>query len=669
MHYAINSVVCRKVQLRHKFFISLSLLTAIPLLILLFGVVERMEKEVMDRTGQELHGTLDKISDELKLIMDNQKAIAKGLSRVPAVKNFSAAATAHAVGQISNAEYKQRADELEHFFLNYQHAVSSIQALRFIDPNGKTLVKVKEGKPIEAKIDDVTSSRLFVADQSNKRFFKTAMYSKTDVSMSDFELGQVTSGADFCPSMLRYSVMVKDEIDHLEGLMVVNMWGSRMDATMEASVRGYPGTAYIVELNPDTPRDGIYLYHPNTQHRFADQMRSNYRLSTELTTAEWKQVTEVKNRGSLIRTDGRMMYYRKISPFEDRATRWLIMVEAKSDVIFAPINNMRQSIWWLMGVLLLISLMLAVWAAYQLTQPVHDLADIITRYADGDGNIRYKEKRRDEIGLAGKAFNYLSSSLERANEQRDKAEKAARQSERLASVGQMAAGIGHEINNPLMNIMSLASLIEDSLKDKDAQLLSDIQLLKKEGERCAGIVQGILSFARETQPSYRQFDLGNLIHETLNLLHHRFEIQNIQLETNIEDELLIFGDDKLLQQVLVNILLNAIQASKQGCVIALNARFEDENNAKKVHIEILDEGTGIAKDDLPKIFDPFFTTKEEGQGTGLGLSVSYGIVKHHGGTIQFGNNKTGGTCVSIILPVKTEMNDSEVYTMEAANVI
>jgi len=440
-----------------------------------------------------------------------------------------------------------------------------------------------------------------------------------------------------------------------------------MDATMEASVRGYPGTAYIVELNPGTPRDGIYLYHPNTQHRFADQMHSNYRLSTELTTAEWKQVTEANNRGSLIRADGRMIYYRKISPFEDRATRWLIMVEAKSAVIFAPINNMRQSIWWLMGVLLLISLMLAVWAAYQLTQPVHDLADIITRYADGDGNIRYKEKRRDEIGLAGKAFNYLSSSLERANEQRDKAEKAARQSERLASVGQMAAGIGHEINNPLMNIMSLASLIEDSIKDKDPQLLSDIQLLKNEGERCAGIVQGILSFARETQPSYRQFDMGILIKDTLHLLHHRFEMQNIQLETNIQNTLLIYGDDKLLQQVLVNILLNAIQASKEGSVITLNAKFEGDG--KQVCIEIMDEGTGIATEDLPKIFDPFFTTKEEGKGTGLGLSVSYGIVKHHGGSIQFGNNQTGGTCVNIILPVKSIINDSETYTMEAVNVI
>lgn len=654
-------------QLRHKFFISLSLLTAIPLLILLFGVVERMEKEVRDRTEQELHGTLDKMADELNLILQNQKAIAKGLSRVPAVKNFGAAVSAHAIGQISNAEYKQRADDLEQFFLNYQHAVNSIQALRFIDSSGKTLVKVKEGKPIEAKIQDLDTSRLFITDQSNKRFFKLAMLGKTDVSMSDFELGQVTEDADFCPSMVRYSVMVKDEIDHVEGLLVVNMWGSRMDTTMEASVRGYPGNAYIVELNPDSIRDGIYLYHPDTRKRFADQMRSEYRLSSELNPDEWKQVSEVQERGSIFRNDGRMLFFRKISPFQDRATRWLLIVEADSDVIFAPINNMRQSIWWLMAVLLLISLMLAVWAAYQLTRPVHDLADIITRYADGDTTVRYKEKRRDEIGLAGKAYNYLTSSLERAKAERDEAEKAVRQSERLASVGQMAAGIGHEINNPLMNIMSLASLIEDSVKDKDPQLLSDIQLLKKEGERCAGIVQGILSFARETQPNYRQFDMGDLIIETLSLLNHRFEMQNIELETHIDKSLLMHGDDKLLQQVLVNILLNAIQASEEGSKIILDAYLEKDK--EHVCITIRDEGSGIADEYLTKIFDPFFTTKAEGKGTGLGLSVSYGIVKHHGGTIKMENNEAGGACVSILLPVKSMMNESEVHIMEAANVI
>ncbi len=654
-------------QLRHKFFISLSLLTAIPLLILLFGVVERMENEVRSRTEQELHGTLDKIAAELNLILQNQKSIAKGLSRVPAVKQFAAASMAYADGKISNLEYKQSADDLEQFFLNYQHVVGSIQALRFIDPSGKTLVKIKEGKPIEPKLEDATASRLYIADQSSKRFFKIAMSDRTDVAMSDFELGQVTGRADFCPAMVRYSVIVKDELDHIEGLLTVNMWGSRVDAAMEASLQGYPGTAYIVELNPGTPRDGIYLYHPDSRRRFADQMHSQYRLSNELNPAEWRQVSEVQEHGALYRDNGRMLFFRKISPFKDRATKWLLIVEADSQVIFSPINKMRHSIWWLMGILLVISLLLAVWAAYQLTRPVHALAEMITRYADGDATVRYTGKRRDEIGLAGKAFNYLTRKLQQAESERDMAEKAAQQSERLASVGQMAAGIGHEINNPLMNIMSLAALIEDSVKDKDEQLLSDIKLLKNEGERCAGIVQGILSFARETKPCHRLFDMSCLIEETLSLLHHRFEMKNIELQSSIQKSLMLHGDDKLLQQVLVNILFNAIQASKEGSTIRLDAHSDDIN--KQLHIEIQDEGMGIAEEHLARIFDPFFTTKEEGEGTGLGLSVSYGIVKDHGGTIHLGNNNAGGVCVRMLLPVKANQNISETSVLEAANVI
>jgi two-component system NtrC family sensor kinase len=176
-----------------------------------------------------------------------------------------------------------------------------------------------------------------------------------------------------------------------------------------------------------------------------------------------------------------------------------------------------------------------------------------------------------------------------------------------------------------------------------------------------------LSFARETKPNYREFDMGRLIEETLALLNHRFEMQNIRLETDIQDELVMYGDDKMLQQVLVNILLNAIQASKEESTIEVNARLVNKN--EQVCIEIRDQGSGIAEEYLNQIFDPFFTTKAEGKGTGLGLSVSYGIVKHHGGRIQLENNEAGGACVSIFLPVKSAVSSSEVHIMEAANVI
>ncbi len=593
-------------QLRHKFFLILSLMTAVPLLILLFGVVDRAESELRTQTEKELHVTLTKMSDEIQLILNNQKAIARGLAHVPAVQHFAAFTRKQSNQDLNPSEYQRLAEDLELFFLNYSHVVPSIQALRFIDPQGKTLVKVKEGKPIEPKLLDKKNKRLYVADQSKKSFFKYTQGMQQDVVMSDFELGRVTHDADFCPAMVRYSASVKDELDREDGLLVVNMWGTRLDSTVKAALGGYPGNAFVVEINEGTVRDGIYLYHHDISKRFGNQLDSQYRFTNEITADEWSYIKQNRKKGSLFRNDGRMLFFQTLSPFETRPdTSWLLLVEADSKTVFASIDNLRHSIWLLLGVLLVISLLISVWAAWQMSQPVHDLAEAITRYADGDHSARYKDTRNDEIGIAGKAFNYLTASLVKAKRERDKAEKLARQSERLASVGQLAAGIGHEINNPLMNIMSLASLIEDEVKDnEDAR--NDISLLKKEGQRCARIVQGILSFARENKPDYHEFNMSQLVEDTLDLLQHRVESAEITVVTELEHDLFLVADMNQIQQVLVNIILNAVQASVVGGTIHIKS-YKDIDY---VAVEIIDTGAGIKNQEISKVFDPFFTTKQ-----------------------------------------------------------
>lgn len=649
-------------QLRHKFFIAISLLTTLPLLLLQFSVVERMEKEVYLRTEHELNASLDKMAGELELILNNQKSIANGLSRVPAVSQF---ANNISPKQDPNV-YSLLATNLESFFLNYQHSVPSIQALRFMDPSGKTLVKVKEGKPIDAKNFDAKNDRFFVANQSTKQFFKDAIKSAQQgkVTISDFELGQVTFGADFCPSMVRYSVPVRDEVDNLQGLLVVNMWGTRLDSAVNSAMSGYPVNSYIVEVNKNKFRDGIYLYHRDNKKRFANQLKSDFRFSNEVSPEEWKKIQLSKSYGTSFHDDGRMFFYKTISPFQNRDTKWLLLIEASSEKIFESVNNMRSSIWLLVASLVVISLLLAVWASGRLTQPVHNLAEIIRKFADGERGVRYDGQVNDEVGLAGRAFNYLTTTLERAEKEKEEAVRAACQSERLAALGQMAAGIGHEINNPLMNIMSLATLIEEALADGHDDVKNDILMLRKEGQRCARIIQGILNFARENEPSYVPFDLSNLINETLELLSHRIDSSEINVVTQVNNELIMEGDAGMIQQVLVNILLNAIQASSANADIRINAKKQDTN----LIIEIIDQGEGIQGHDFSKIFDPFFTTKSEGEGTGLGLSISYGIIKHHGGSITIANMDKTGVKVTITLPEKCKIVNQELDYLEAKNV-
>jgi two-component system NtrC family sensor kinase len=638
-------------QLRHKFFLILTLLTTVPLLILLFGVVDQLESEIRSRTEKELHVTLDKMASELMLIIDNQQAIARGLAQDPTLRQFANLVVNPSGKRISPTQYRLHAEALEEFFLNYQKAVPDIQALRFMDRNGKTLVKVKEGKPIEAKQFDDDYRRLVVSDQSDKSFFKDAIAGQQDVVMSDFELGQLTGDADFCPAMVRYTTRIKDEVDETNGLLVVNMWGSRLDSAIEASLGGYPGRAMLVEVNQGSPRDGIYLYHRDSRQRFADQMHSDYRFQNEVSPQEWQTIASAKKDGTLFHDDGTMYFYHSLAPFVTRPeVKWLLIIKADSNVIMQPIHDMRHSIWLLLGLLIIVSLIISVWAAWRLTRPVHALADAITRYADGDTSSHYSEKGKDEISHAGNAFNYLTNNLKQAEQARDKAEKIAYQAERLASIGQLAAGIGHEINNPLMNILSLAALIETEVKEKNPEAIMDIQLLQKEGKRCARIVQGILNFARETQPAFREFNMTDLIADTLRLLQHRLSTSAIQLITEIEADMVMVGDASQLQQVLVNILLNAVQASPAGGVMSIMARKDIDYIA----IQITDSGTGIDQKNIGRVFDPFFTTKADDNGTGLGLSVSYGIVKRHGGTIHLDNNVGLGLNVMILLPIQIQ---------------
>ena len=306
-------------RIQFKFFLAFSLISSIPLLILLFGVVGKMENELVSRTENELHATLNKMANELEIILTNQKSVATGLSRIPVIKKFSQV-SAENYGEILKS-YQKQSEELEQFFLNYQHAVSSIQALRFIDKSGKTLVKVKEGKPIRPDLVDPRNNRLFIADQVNRAFFRNAINSTEAVTMSNFELGQVSPDADFCPAMVRYSVPIRDEIDQLEGVLVINMWGTRLDSTIQAALGGYPGEAYLVEVSDNQYRDGIYLYHEDNKKRFGNQLEHKFKFSNEILESEWSRMRSEESRGSLFRNDGSMFFYHIMKPYPDRNTK------------------------------------------------------------------------------------------------------------------------------------------------------------------------------------------------------------------------------------------------------------------------------------------------------------------------------------------------------------
>jgi PAS domain S-box-containing protein len=226
-------------------------------------------------------------------------------------------------------------------------------------------------------------------------------------------------------------------------------------------------------------------------------------------------------------------------------------------------------------------------------------------------------------------------------------------SEKLASIGLLSAGVAHEINTPLTGISSYIQILQKKLNDSSYQPI--LQKIEKQTERVARIIKNLLNFARNPETSaFQPVNLKESLEEILSLIDYKLKKMNITLDLHLQPVPKIWAQQERLQQVFINIILNALDAMPQGGTLSI--RLEEKN--RQAVIGIKDTGTGIKPQHLPHIFDPFFTTKGLGKGTGLGLSISYAIVKEHGGQIQVESEVGQGTCFTIYLPLKPQNKNS-----------
>jgi len=225
------------------------------------------------------------------------------------------------------------------------------------------------------------------------------------------------------------------------------------------------------------------------------------------------------------------------------------------------------------------------------------------------------------------------------------------QSEKMASLGQLAAGVAHEINNPLTGILLYSNLALERLNEKDL-VQKYLESVLDDTGRCRDIVKKLLAYSRQTSPTKEMFQVNSLVSHSLNLIRDQELFLNITLVKEMSgDMMLIHADKNQLSQVFINLIMNAIDAmEKKGTLTFRTYRNKPD---KKVYIEVSDTGCGISKEHLSKIFDPFFTTKETGKGTGLGLSTSYGIIKENVGQISIKETSPKGTTFLIELPLYT----------------
>ncbi|MBW2671401.1 MAG: PAS domain S-box protein, partial [Deltaproteobacteria bacterium] len=224
-------------------------------------------------------------------------------------------------------------------------------------------------------------------------------------------------------------------------------------------------------------------------------------------------------------------------------------------------------------------------------------------------------------------------------------------SEKMASLGQLSAGVAHEINNPLTGILLYANLALERLDQADP-LRKYLRSVINDTDRCKDIVKDLLAYSRQTSPTKETFQVNSLVEQSLTLIRNQKRFLNINLVEKMSDEMMLIRADKnQLIQIIINLVMNAIDAmERKGTLTFLTYRSK---NDKKVYIEVSDTGYGIPEENLSKVFDPFFTTKGPEKGTGLGLSTSYGIVKENGGRITIKETSPKGTTFLIEFPLYT----------------
>jgi PAS domain S-box-containing protein len=231
-------------------------------------------------------------------------------------------------------------------------------------------------------------------------------------------------------------------------------------------------------------------------------------------------------------------------------------------------------------------------------------------------------------------------------------------SEKMASLGQLSAGVAHEINNPLTGILLYANLALERLDQADP-IRKYLKFVINDTDRCRDIVKDLLAYSRQTSPTKETFQVNSLVEQSLTLIRDQKRFLNINLVEKMSDEMMLIRADKnQLIQVIINLVMNAIDAmERKGTLTFLTYRSK---NDKKVYIEVSDTGCGIPEENLSKVFDPFFTTKGPEKGTGLGLSTSYGIVKGNGGRITIKETGPKGTTFLIEFPLYTPDEETPV---------
>ena len=660
LHYTCYQVIkgCN-LRLKTNIFLWVVLASVLPMAVLALVAITYSEQQYLKDASHEVNASLSNMVSEIDRRLYYERQMILSLARSATMQRYLPILKSVTQGDL-HPRYFQRSEQLEKFLSGFQGVVPGFRSIRVLDAEGNTLIKVKFGLGVVGRGDGLESSP-YAEDEIEDPVFVKQLQQLTPSELSFIVLPESrwdkadgTRGPTMHDAVYPLGYEKK-----IIGYLMVSFSGDQIDKILDVVPRVHNGKLMLAELNADrTKRDGLLLYddvkglrlnQPGKKASYLNGVTGKKLLSRVRSKPDGELVNEKNNS---------ITYYTEYLPYPKQLSSWVLSAQVDKKTLFAPFDQIRKAILLLVVIAVLLSLLLANYGAKKIVRPITALARSLKRYADGDHKARVRVGGADELQQMEKSFNYMADTLDHAQMERDNAYQMMLQTAKLASIGEMAAGIGHEINNPLNNMLSLIKLLKRDLSEDSAHLKDDLDSLREEILRASSIVKGILNFARQLPTQYSCFSALQWLEETTQLVQQAARSRHIAIHVIADHEVTMIGDRGQLQQVLVNLLLNAIQASQKDSDIIVSL----VRQAGYIVISIEDHGGGILPENINRIFDPFFTTKEVGEGSGLGLSISMGIVQRHNGQLTIENNTDGGVTAIIKIPQTQEEIKKEKIT-------
>ena len=497
-------------------------------------------------------------------------------------------------------------------------------------------------------------------------------YLNTIIRQSGNNIGSIVEGA------LYHSMLQNDKgalqntldiINTLPGIDEVNMYDSQ-DSLVYSS--------FATDTNDSHSDPNCISCHTNIRTMFPGKDKS-YKI-IDITTDCLMNKSDNGSRHLLIRSpilNERSCYVSSChAHLESDTLLGSLIIKIPLEAQDAAIQKSSTEFFFLatLATLLLASFLL-LFTRKKIKNPLNELVKVSVAVANGDKNTRLeiKPNQLDDMRVVSEAFNDMLDNLHNAtvelenwsqqleykvqkkSEELGAAQNELMHVERLASLGKLSSSVAHEINNPLSGILIYTKLLYKQVSNpelyasKRDSMLKHLKLIENETKRCGDIVKGLLDFSRKDQNDFEPRHLHEILKETYDLMTHPIKIANISFEPDFQAYSdLIYCSPNQIKQACIAILVNASEAVKEKGEIVIRTKNPDEET---IAIEISDNGSGIAEEDIPHIFEPFFSTKQDVSGIGLGLAIVHGIIQNHKGKIQVRSALGHGTTISVNLPL------------------